>query len=207
MQSEEPDNLGSHRILARARARVAALLDRHAALWGELSYRGGITDGKQTDASMAYAFQRYPDRFLIGSDTWINERWMSCGDIIAGYRRWLVQLPPEIAARIARQREGAVRRPGAGGALAQIRVTPRNSSAVAPPSGRRSASPPDRPVAGDRRFIGAIAVNWTSRWTLSGEAAIEIAEVPAAVVPVAASPIAEVGEIVIRPIPDLHAGA
>jgi hypothetical protein len=82
--------------------RVAALLDKHPALWGELSYRGGITDegGKLTPAWRAL-FERYPDRFLIGSDTWTNDRWANYGAIIAGYRRWLAQLPPEIAAKIA----------------------------------------------------------------------------------------------------------
>ncbi len=46
-------------------------------------------------------FERYPDRFLLGSDTWINERWESYGEIIACYRAWLTQLPPKIAAQIA----------------------------------------------------------------------------------------------------------
>jgi predicted TIM-barrel fold metal-dependent hydrolase len=46
-------------------------------------------------------FERYPDRFLLGSGTWINERWESCGEIIAGYRAWLTQLPPKIVAQIA----------------------------------------------------------------------------------------------------------
>jgi hypothetical protein len=46
-------------------------------------------------------FERYPNRFLLGSDTWINERWQSYGDIMAGYRAWLAQLPPKIAAQIA----------------------------------------------------------------------------------------------------------
>ncbi len=92
----------AHTGFSLAPERVAALLDQHPALWGELSYRGGITDGsgKLTPAWRAL-FERYPDRFLIGSDTWINERWMSYGDIMAGYRGWLVQLPPEIAAKIA----------------------------------------------------------------------------------------------------------
>ena len=38
---------------------------------------------------------------MLGSDTWINERWQSYGDIMAGYRAWLAQLPPKIAAQIA----------------------------------------------------------------------------------------------------------
>ncbi|WP_072393586.1 amidohydrolase family protein [Hyphomicrobium sp. CS1BSMeth3] len=82
-------------------ARVAALLDKYPTLWGELSYRGGITEGGRLSPAWRALFERYPDRFLIGSDTWINERWASYGEIIAGYRRWLAELPPEIAAKIA----------------------------------------------------------------------------------------------------------
>lgn len=82
-------------------ARVAALLDKYPTLWGELSYRGGITESGRLSPAWRALFERYPDRFLIGSDTWINERWASYGEIIAGYRRWLAELPPEIAAKIA----------------------------------------------------------------------------------------------------------
>jgi hypothetical protein len=46
-------------------------------------------------------FERYPDRFLLGSDTWVPERWAAYGDIMAGYRAWLEQLPPKVAAQIA----------------------------------------------------------------------------------------------------------
>ena len=46
-------------------------------------------------------FARYSDRFLIGSDTWINERWFSYDAIFKGYREWLAQLPPDQAKRIA----------------------------------------------------------------------------------------------------------
>jgi hypothetical protein len=82
-------------------ARVAALLDKYPTIWGELSYRGGITEGGRLSPAWRTMFERYPDRFLLGSDTWVNERWASYGDIIAGYRQWLAQLPPEIAAKIA----------------------------------------------------------------------------------------------------------
>ena len=83
--------------------RVAELLDRHpGALWGELSYRGGITggDGKLTPA-WRDLFARYSDRFLLGSDTWINQRWASYDAIIKEYRGWLAQLPADQARRIA----------------------------------------------------------------------------------------------------------
>jgi hypothetical protein len=37
----------------------------------------------------------------VGSDTWIDQRWDDYENIIAGYRAWLGQLPPDIARRIA----------------------------------------------------------------------------------------------------------
>lgn len=83
-------------------ARVAALLDRYPMLWGELSYRSGITDpaGKLTP-EWRRLFERYPDRFLIGSDTWVNERWAGYDAIMESYRQWLAQLPPDVARQIA----------------------------------------------------------------------------------------------------------
>jgi predicted TIM-barrel fold metal-dependent hydrolase len=46
-------------------------------------------------------FTKYPDRFLLGSDTWVPQRWPDVPDIMAGYRRWLAQLPVKVAERIA----------------------------------------------------------------------------------------------------------
>jgi len=83
-------------------ARVEQFLKTHKDLWGELSYRGGITDGSgKLTPTWRDLFERYPDRFLIGSDTWINERWASYSEIMASYRGWLAQLPPDVARQIA----------------------------------------------------------------------------------------------------------
>jgi hypothetical protein len=46
-------------------------------------------------------FSRHPTRFLLGSDTWVNQRWESYPQIMAGYRQWLGELPREVAERIA----------------------------------------------------------------------------------------------------------
>lgn len=82
--------------------RVAELFDKYPALWGELSYRGGITGaGRALTPEWRDLFARYSDRFLLGSDTWINERWASYDDIMGEYRAWLKQLPREQAQRIA----------------------------------------------------------------------------------------------------------
>lgn len=98
-------------------AKVAKFLEEHPdALWGELSYRSGITDGAgRLTADWKSLFARYPDRFLLGSDTWINERWASYDAIMQGYRAWLGQLPPEQARAIANgnaRRLFATARPG-----------------------------------------------------------------------------------------------
>ena len=82
--------------------RVTAMLTKYPKLWGELSYRSGIVDGSgKLTAEWRGLFEKYPDRFLLGSDTWVPERWASYGDIMAGYRAWLEQLPPKVAAQIA----------------------------------------------------------------------------------------------------------
>lgn len=92
----------AHTGFGLASDRVASMLATYPQLWGELSYRSGITaGGGQITPEWRALFEKYPDRFLIGSDTWINERWSSYGEIMAGYRGWLAQLPPAIANRIA----------------------------------------------------------------------------------------------------------
>ena len=44
---------------------------------------------------------RYPDRFLVGSDTWINQRWQHYESLMADYRVWLGDLPPALARGVA----------------------------------------------------------------------------------------------------------
>jgi hypothetical protein len=83
-------------------ARVRELLEKHPALMGELSYRSGIIGGDgQLAAEWRELFARHSDRFLLGSDTWINERWFGYDIIMKTYRGWLAQLPDDQARRIA----------------------------------------------------------------------------------------------------------
>ena len=81
--------------------RVRELLDTFPALMGELSYRSGITSDGMLTAQWRELFARHSDRFLLGSDTWINERWFGYDTIMKGYRDWLAQLPEGQARRIA----------------------------------------------------------------------------------------------------------
>ena len=82
-------------------ARVHALFKRYPSLIGELSYRPGLTDGAgHLSAEWRALFTEFPDRFVIGSDTWINARWSSYEALMAEARQWLGDLPPETARRI-----------------------------------------------------------------------------------------------------------
>ena len=91
----------AHTGFFTAPEQVAAYLERYPALWCELSYRGGITAGGRLTDEWRRLFERYPDRFLLGSDTWVNERWDSYGRTMAEYRGWLAQLPRPVAEQIA----------------------------------------------------------------------------------------------------------
>ena len=82
-------------------ARVDALLARYPLLMGELSYRPGLTcDGGLLCPEWRALLLKYPNRFVIGSDTWVNQRWQYYDELMQGYRTWLGGLPPEVARAI-----------------------------------------------------------------------------------------------------------
>ena len=93
----------AHTGFSTAPARVRELLETYPGLMGELSYRGGITEGDKLSAAWRDLFARHSGRFLLGSDTWINERWFAYDGIMKTYRAWLAQLPPEQARRNAHE--------------------------------------------------------------------------------------------------------
>ncbi len=82
-------------------ARVDALFARYPLLMGELSYRPGLTrEGGKLCPEWRALLLKYPTRFMIGSDTWVNQRWLYYDDLMKGYRAWLGDLPADVARRI-----------------------------------------------------------------------------------------------------------
>lgn len=90
----------AHTGMGTPAARVDELLAQHPNLHGELSYRSGVDDNDLSEEWRGL-FVKYPDRFLLGSDTWVPERWPQVPEIMNRYRRWLAELPANVAERIA----------------------------------------------------------------------------------------------------------
>ena len=82
--------------------RVRALLQKYPTLMGELSYRPGLTTagGGLSDEWKALLTE-HSERFLLGSDTWINARWDGYEGLMTDARRWLADLSVPAARRIA----------------------------------------------------------------------------------------------------------
>ena len=91
----------AHTGFSVATERVASLMKQHSDLMGELSYRNDITDGGKLSKQWRALFTAYPDRFLLGSDCWVTERWAQYGEIMDYYQRWLAELPRDIGNKIA----------------------------------------------------------------------------------------------------------
>ena len=82
-------------------ARVDELFKKYPLLMGELSYRPGLLcDGGKLCPEWRTLLLRHPTRFMIGSDTWVNQRWQYYEELMQGYRVWLGDLPPDVARKI-----------------------------------------------------------------------------------------------------------
>jgi hypothetical protein len=80
---------------------IGRLVARYRSMWVELAGRSDIASGATIEPAWRELFLRYPDRFLVGSDTWINPQWERLPEIEAANQAWLAQLPPDVARRIA----------------------------------------------------------------------------------------------------------
>ncbi len=92
---------------------VGELLDRHANLRTELSFRAGdLAPEGRLDPAWRALLLRHSDRFMIGTDTYVTPRWDTYRGLVEEHRAWLAQLPPAAARAIAYG--NAVREFGAG---------------------------------------------------------------------------------------------
>jgi hypothetical protein len=81
--------------------RVAEMLRKHRNLWSDLAFRTDHGSGGKVDAGWRKAFLEFPDRFMVGTDTYTPERWHYVPEHAAWSRAWLSDLPRDVAERIA----------------------------------------------------------------------------------------------------------
>ena len=80
---------------------VREMLRRHGRLWCDLAFRSEHASAGKVDAGWRAAFLEFPDRFLVGTDTFTPERWYYVVEHAKWSRQWLADLPRDVAERIA----------------------------------------------------------------------------------------------------------
>ncbi|WP_151445735.1 amidohydrolase family protein [Lacisediminimonas profundi] len=91
----------AHTGMSTGLDQVDLMFTRHPSLVGELSYRSDMEENGTLSPRWRALLMKYPDRFVIGTDTWVTSRWSQVPDILATYRRLLAALPPDVAEKIA----------------------------------------------------------------------------------------------------------
>jgi hypothetical protein len=104
--------LWAHAGMGAGPDEVGRLVGASAQLMVELALRSDVAPGEQLDPSWRDLFLRYPDRFMVGTDTWIPSRWAGYVDVQTDTRVWLRQLPADVARRLATENAESLARRG-----------------------------------------------------------------------------------------------
>ncbi|MDP1613679.1 MAG: hypothetical protein Q8M11_21680 [Sulfuritalea sp.] len=98
-QDPEARILWAHSGFDRPEA-VRAMLRKHRRLYADLAFRNDHASDGKIDPAWREAFIEFPERFLVGTDTFTPERWHYIGEHADWSRAWLADLPRDIAERI-----------------------------------------------------------------------------------------------------------
>jgi len=82
-------------------AKLREMLRKHRNLWADLAFRSDHGSGGKVDAEWRMAFMEFPDRLMVGTDTFAPERWHYVVEHANWSREWLKDLPPAVAEKIA----------------------------------------------------------------------------------------------------------
>ncbi len=80
---------------------VGEMMRRYPRLWAELSIRSDVTNNGKIAGDWRAVLLAFPDRFMVGTDTYMPMHWETVADHAAWTRRWLADLPTDVAERIA----------------------------------------------------------------------------------------------------------
>lgn len=82
-------------------AQIGPMLEKYPNLWSDLAFRSEHEFNGRVDTEWQALFERFPRRFMIGTDTYTPERWYYVVEHADWSRRWLSSLAPELAEKIA----------------------------------------------------------------------------------------------------------
>ncbi|MFT5113733.1 MAG: putative TIM-barrel fold metal-dependent hydrolase [Parasphingorhabdus sp.] len=80
---------------------IAKMLETYPNLWTDLAFRSEHAHDDEVTEEWRKLFDRFPERILLGTDTYTPERWFYVEDNAQWSRGWLANLPAEMAEKIA----------------------------------------------------------------------------------------------------------
>jgi len=81
--------------------KIAEMLKKYPTLTSDLAFRNEHADAGKVAEGWRELFMAYPDRIMIGTDTYTPERWYYVVDHANWTRGWLKDLPADVAEKIA----------------------------------------------------------------------------------------------------------
>lgn len=81
--------------------KIREVLARHKNLWADLAFRSDQSSGGKVADDWLPVFKEFPDRFMVGTDTFAPERWYYVSDHADFSREWIKTLPKELIERLA----------------------------------------------------------------------------------------------------------
>jgi predicted TIM-barrel fold metal-dependent hydrolase len=94
----------AHAGMSEPAETVERMMAKYKTLYADTSYReNDILAGDNIDPAWRQVIERFPERFMVGTDTWVNDQWADYAGLVALNRQWLSQFSKEIATKIAYQ--------------------------------------------------------------------------------------------------------
>jgi hypothetical protein len=84
-----------------APAEVAALLKKYPRLWADFAFRSDMAAGQGVDAQWQAVINQFPNRFMVGTDTFTPERLAYIPEHANFSRRWINALPVGLQTGVA----------------------------------------------------------------------------------------------------------
>lgn len=93
----------AHAGMSEPAAVVEEMMAKYPSLHADTSFRENdiLTSDGRIAADWRQVIERFPTRFMVGTDTWVNSQWDDYASLIALNRQWLAQFPRSIAELIA----------------------------------------------------------------------------------------------------------